>query len=342
MKKTVLVAGGAGYIGCKLVPAMLNAGYKVKVFDKLYFGESGLTSVRDKIELEVGSLNEIKEKSLENIDAVINLAGLSNDPTAEYNPEANRIMNTEAALHLARLCKTMGISRYIFASSCSIYYTLTPDDELRNEEYPVDPKAPYSYSKYMAELGLLELTDANFSPVMLRQGTIYGQSPRMRYDLVVNVFTRDAFKNRQLILHNLGKMWRPLLNINDAVRAYLTVLEAPEETIRGKIFNVLNDNFQVIQIAYEVRHTLEHLKGIRLDLQKQEIGPVRSYCIDGSYFQQTFDFEFKNNMSSEIEVMWDSLEEGTDYNQPIYYNLPWLELLLDMERRLKVMKYKVF
>ncbi len=342
MAKKILVAGGAGYIGCKLVPALLKAGYDVKVFDKLYFGDEGLAAVRDKIELEVGALIDIREKSLEGIDAVINLAGLSNDPTAEYNPEANKIMNTDSAIHLARLCKKMKIRRYIYASSCSIYYSLTPDDTLRAEDYPVDPKAPYSHSKYMAERGLLELVDADFCPVMLRKGTVFGQSPRMRYDLVVNVFTRDAFKNRQLILHNKGRMWRPLLNIDDAVRAYLAALEAPEDLVRGRIFNVLNDNYPVIQIAYQVRHTLESKKGVRVDLQIQEIGPVRSYRVDGSLFERTFGIKFDTSMAAAIEEMWDALEEGVDYNNPIYYNLAWLELLRDMERRLAVMNYKVF
>ena len=340
--KRVLVAGGAGYIGCKLVPELLKAGYEVKVFDKLYFGAEGLSAVIDQIELEVGDLRDIKEKSLENIDAIINLSGLSNDPTAEFNPEANKSMNTDSTLHLARICKKLGISRYIFASSCSIYYSLNPDETLRDEEYPVDPKAPYSHSKYMAECGLLELADNGFSPVMLRKGTVYGQSPRMRYDLVVNVFTRDAYKNRLLILHNGGRMWRPMLNIDDAVRAYLKVLAAPEEKIKGKIYNVLNDNYQVAQIAYEVRRTLENLKGIRLDITKQEIGPMRSYRVSGSRFNETFDFKVESSMSKPIESMWDKIEEGVDFSQPIYYNLAWLELLTDMEKRLEVMNYNVF
>ena len=342
MAKKLLVAGGAGYIGCKLVAALVKAGYAVKVYDKLYFGDEGLAAVLDQIELEVGALIDLTEKSLEGIDAVINLAGLSNDPTAEYNPGVTRVMNVDSALHLARLCKAMNVRRYIYASSCSIYYSLTPDETLRDEDSPVDPKAPYSYSKYMAERGLLAMADDDFCPVMLRKGTVFGQSPRMRYDLVVNVFTRDAFRDRQLILHSNGRMWRPLLEMNDAVRAYMRVLEAPEDAIRGKIFNVLTDNYQVIQTAYQVRHTLETRKGIRLDLQLQEVGPVRSYRVDGSRFQQTMGIRLDGKLSSAVEEMWDALESGVEYSNPIYYNLQWLELLRDMERRLRRMNYKVF
>lgn len=310
--------------------------------DKLYFGNDGLKDVLDKIELEGEDIRYINEKSLEEIDAVINLAGLSNDPTAEYNPEANTAINTGGAVHLAKLCKKVGIKRYLFGSSCSIYYSMTPDNILRDEEYPVNPTAPYSYSKHMAEKGILELVNSDFCPIIFRKGTVFGQSPRMRYDLVINTFTKDAFAKRRLIVHAGGRMWRPMLNINDAVRVYIAGLKIDEDKVRGQIFNVLNDNYKVIKLAYEVRRTIELEKGARIDIEVQEIGPTRSYRVDNSKFERVFKIKLNPEVHTSVSEMWDKLESGIDYTAPIYYNICWLELLSDMEKRLKVMNYKVF
>jgi nucleoside-diphosphate-sugar epimerase len=331
------VTGGAGYIGCRLVPGLLEAGHSVRVVDKLQFGEEGLSGVRDRIELVPSDVRALQMRDLQGINAIIHLAGLSNDPTAEYNPEANKSMNLDATVQLARLAKEAGVGRFIFASSCSIYYTMTPDNELRNEEYPVNPEAPYSWSKRQAEIGLMELADERFCVTVLRKGTVYGQSPRMRYDLVINTFARDAYAKRRLTLHAGGRMWRPMLHIDEAVKAYLTVLSAPEEKVRGQIFNVLSDNFQVVKLAHEVRRALEHQKGIRLDLDIQQVGVSRSYRVDGTKFQNVLGFQPSFEIVSAADEMWDELEKGVDIEDPIYYNIRWIELLCDMERRLQAM-----
>lgn len=333
----VLVTGGAGYVGCRLVPALLAKGYEVRVVDKLVFGASGLESVVDQIDLRPKDVRVAEAADLAGADAIIHLAGLSNDPTAEYNPQANRAVNTDATISLAKLAKRCGVGRFIFASSCSIYYTDSPDEELRDEDYPVAPRAPYSSSKLEAEKGLLVLADRSFCPVALRKGTIYGQSPRMRYDLVVNTFTRDAYDRRRLAIHAGGRMWRPMLHIDDAVDSYMSVLEAPSEMVSGRVFNVLSENLQVIKIAYETRRALETYKGIRLDLEVQQVGVVRSYRVDGSRFQELFDTIGRRDLGSAVSEMWDHLEGGIDVTDPVYYNIRWLELLCDIKQRLKTM-----
>ncbi len=338
----VLVTGGAGYIGCRLVPKLVEAGHHVRVIDKLVFGKEGLAECDDRIEIVGKDIREIGAAELQDIDAIIHLAGLSNDPTAEYNPAANKAMNMDATIRMGELAKENGVKRFVFASSCSIYYTLTPDDQYRTEDYPVDPQAPYSWSKRQAEIGLLALADASFCPVMLRKGTIFGQSPRMRYDLVVNTFTRDAYAKRRLSLHAGGRMWRPMLHIDDAVTAYQMAIEAPEKKVHSQVFNVLTDNFQVVQIAQEVRRTLEGHKGIRLDLDLQPVGVSRSYRVAGSKFHETLGFEPQFQMGQSVDTMWDKLEHGVDIENPIYYNIRWLELLCDMETRLQAMGGKVF
>ena len=308
----ILVTGGAGYIGCRLVPALLDAGHHVRVVDKLVFGAEGLAAFKDKVELVTADVCNVEAKVLDGMDAVVHLAGLSNDPTAEFNPAANKAMNTDATIRLAKLAKEQGVRRFVFASSCSIYYTLSPDNELRREDYPVAPQAPYSWSKHQAELGLMALADKKFCPVALRKGTVYGQSPRMRYDLVINTFTRDSYAKRRLTLHAGGRMWRPMLHIDDAVLGYLNALQAPEAKV------------------------------IRLDLDLQQVGISRSYRVDGSKFKEMLGFKPAHELGKSVDEMWDALESGIDIDNPIYYNLRWLELLCDMESRLKAMGGKVF
>ncbi|MCO6437410.1 MAG: SDR family oxidoreductase [Phycisphaerae bacterium] len=338
----VLVTGGAGYIGCRLIPALLTDGHNVRVVDKLIFGDGGLAPVRDRIELIPGDILALPPSALKDMDAVVHLAGLSNDPTAEFNPAANKAMNTDATIRIGEMAKKAGVKRFVFASSCSIYYTMNPDNEMRSEEFPVDPQAPYSWSKRQAEIGLLNLTDSNFCPVMLRKGTVYGQSPRMRYDLVINTFTRDAYSKRRLTLHAGGRMWRPMLHIDDAVDAYRIALSAPEAKVKGQIFNALSDNYPVIKLAHEVRRTLEGHKGIRLDLDLQPVGISRSYRVDGDRFRNALGFNPQHEMGRSVDEMWDELEGGIDIDNPIYYNIRWLELLCDMETRLKAMGGSVF
>lgn len=337
----VLVTGGAGYVGCRLVPALVRDGHRVRVLDKLLFGAEGLAACRDEISLVTADVRAVEHDVLEGIEAVVHLAGLSNDPTAEYNPEANKSMNTDATIRLAGMARERGVQRFIFASSCSVYYTPTPDEVLRNEEYDVQPAAPYSWSKRQAELGLLKLADARFCPVILRKGTIFGQSSRMRYDLVVNAFTRDAYARRRLTIHAGGRMWRPMLHIDDAVDVYRAMLTAPAARVGGQIFNVLSDNYTVLTLAHEVRRTLEHQKGIRLDLDIQQVGLSRSYRVDGRKLRAVVDGVLTRDVGSATSEMWDTLETGVDIENPRFYNIRWLELMCDMERRLTAMGGRV-
>ncbi|MCK4316844.1 MAG: SDR family oxidoreductase, partial [Anaerolineae bacterium] len=193
--RKVLLVGGAGYVGSVLAEELLERGFAVKILDRLYYGDGGLREVRDRVELIMSDMRVIDPGVLQDVDAVVNLGGLSNDPTAEYNPKANYEMNTTASVQLAEMCQEMGVRRYIFASSCSIYDRGVGNDHndfMQDETTEVDPRAAYSGSKRAAEKALLKMVGDEFCPVILRKGTIYGFSPRMRYDLVVNTFVKDA------------------------------------------------------------------------------------------------------------------------------------------------------
>jgi nucleoside-diphosphate-sugar epimerase len=209
----ILVTGGAGYIGCVLVPRLIEWGYRVRILDRLYFGEDVLAGFRDAVDLVVGDVRALPAGTLDGVAGVIHLAGLSNDPTAEFNPEANWQMNALATEHLGRMCVERGINRFVLASSCSLYDGLLPG--IHDETAAIEPRAAYAVSKHYAEEKLLELVDDGLVPVILRNGTVYGHSPRMRFDLVVNTFVKDALVSGRLSLHGGGWMWRPLVDVRD-------------------------------------------------------------------------------------------------------------------------------
>src|SRR6478672_2550068 len=215
----VLVAGGAGYIGCVLCERLLARGYRVRVLDRLWWGEQPLAAIRHRIELVEADVRELPAGALDGVDAVMNLAGLSNDPTAEYDPEANWQMNALASETLGNACTERGIERLVFASSCSLYDGLPSG--MHDESAPIAPHGAYATSKRYGEEALLGLIDSGLCPVILRNGTVYGFSPRMRYDLVVNTFVKDALLQERLLLHGGGWMWRPLVDVRDVSDAMI-------------------------------------------------------------------------------------------------------------------------
>jgi nucleoside-diphosphate-sugar epimerase len=333
----VIVTGGAGYVGCRLVPALVQMGAAVRVVDKLVFGEEGLRHCGDSVELLRTDVRSLNLDDLRGFDAILHLAGLSNDPTAEFNPDANREINFHATVGLAQLARQAGVRRFVFASSCSVYYTEVPDDGYRDETAAVDPQAPYSWSKRQAEIALLRLASADFCPIVLRKGTVFGASPRMRFDLVVNTFTKDAYTRRRLTVHSGGRMWRPLLHIGDAVQTYQRVLAADEDVVRGQIFNVVSHNCQVLTAALEVKRALEARTGSGLELNVQPVGVSRSYRVDGRKLQHVLGLRLAGGIQDAVHEMWDAMPAITDPESPIYCNISWLELLSNMECRLRRM-----
>jgi nucleoside-diphosphate-sugar epimerase len=255
----ILVTGGAGYVGSVVVRELLAIGERVRVVDTLWFGNP--FPPHERLEMIEGDLRFPNPRWLDDVDAVIHLAGLSNDPTADFAPELNSESNVYATRQLAELASDTARAtgkplRYLFASTCSVYYAPTTADEanvtVMTEEMPIAPTANYSKTKRLAEIELLRIADRvpQFVPVMLRKGTIFGLSPRMRFDLVVNVFTLHAWRSRLLTVHGHGEAWRPLLHIRDAVDAYIHLLHAPVGTIRGEAFNLVHKNYRVLELAH--------------------------------------------------------------------------------------------
>ena len=332
--RKILLVGGAGYVGAVLAEELLERGYAVRILDRLYFGEEGLRDVRDRVELVTGDMRILDPAIVDDVDAVVNVGGLSNDPTAEYNPQANYEMNAVASRVLAELCIARGVNRYIFASSCSIYDTGVGNDEkdlLQDEDTPVFPRAAYSSSKREAEKALLALADQHpeFCPVILRKGTIYGFSPRMRYDLVVNTFVRDALSKGCLTIHYGGEMWRPLVDVRDAARAYIACLQAPAKLVRAQIMNVTYCNIRISELALRVREVFRDL-GTLIDI-RADYGykGVRSYRVSGQKLRRTLSIQPVVSIEESVRDMVERIPRYgyDDFDNPRYYNIRWMRLL---------------
>jgi len=329
--QTILIAGGAGYIGCVLVPRLLDRGYRVRLLDRFYFGEEAISSFRDRIEVVLADVRDIPDTAFDGIDGVINLSGLSNDPTAEFDPEANWQMNALATEALGRACVKRGIERYVFASSCSLYDGLPPG--MHDETAPIVPRAAYATSKRYAEEKLLELADEGLVPVLLRNGTVYGWSPRMRYDLVVNTFVKDALLNGRLQLHGGGWMWRPLVDVRDCSDAMIAAYEAPSDVVGGEIFNVLHSNYQIRELAMLVAGSVQ-LTGRRVELEEVPAPALtRDYECSNAKLSRTLGFIPRHSVLEAVTNLLERIdqEDRARLTDPRCYNIRWLELLNELK-----------
>ncbi len=336
MTTNVLVTGGAGYIGTILTRKLLSQGFAVRVVDRLYWGRQPLAGVADQIELIHGDIRDLQDDWLRGIDAVIHLAGLSNDPTAEYDPQANWEMNAVATEALGLACKRLGVPRLTFGSSCSVYDGL-PSGIDYGEHHEVHPKGAYAEAKYWAENRLRELADDSFCPVILRQGTVYGFSPRMRYDLVVNTFVKDALQAGRLRLHGGGWMWRPLVDVTDAAEAHIVCLQAPADKARGEVFNVVQDNYQIRALAMMVAGTLR-LDNRDVRLEEVPSPPrTRDYRCINEKMTRVLGFTPQTTVLASIPNMVQCImRDGyTQFDHPRYYNIAWMELLSDVHTNLR-------
>jgi nucleoside-diphosphate-sugar epimerase len=330
--QTILVAGGAGYIGCVLVPRLLVRGYRVRLLDRLYFGDGALADFRSQVELVVADVRDIPDEALDGVDGVINLSGLSNDPTAEFDPEANWQMNAIATETLGRMCVERGIERYVFASSCSLYDGMPPG--MHDETAAIAPRAAYATSKRYGEQRLLEMVDDGLCPVLLRNGTVYGYSPRMRFDLVVNTFVKDALLNGRLLLHGGGWMWRPLVDVRDVSDAMIAAYEAPAAKVQGQIFNVLHSNYQIRELAMLVAGSVQVATGRRVELEEVAAPRLtRDYECSNAKLSTTLGFIPRHSV---LEAVSDLLArvgqwDRTRLTDPRAYNIRWLELLSELK-----------
>lgn len=329
--KRILVTGNHGYIGSVMAPHLQRAGYEVVGLDTDYFIDCTLVPDTARIPTLVKDIRSLTADDVRGFDAVIHLAALSNDPIGNLNAGWTREINFEGTIHLARLAKAAGVRRFLFSSSCIMYGMSTADTV--DETSPLAPQTEYARSKVEAEDGLRELADDGFSPTYCRNGTIYGLSPRMRFDTVLNDLTGRAFTTGKVEIYSDGTPWRPVVHVQDVARAFRTVLEAPREIIHNEAFNIGADplNHQIRELADIVASTVP---GCRVSFVPSPGADQRTYKASFAKFARDFPgFTFNWTARDGARELYESFKANgltaADFTDRRFTRLRWLRHLVD-------------
>ena len=319
--KTVFVTGGAGYVGSALVPALLGAGYAVKVLDLYLYGDDVLDAVKGipKLEQIKGDMRDHKllERIIPGCDAVIHLACISNDPSFELDPGLGKSINYDAFIDLVKVSKASGVKRFIYASSSSVY-GIKPEQNV-TEDLPLEPLTDYSKYKAMCEEVLQKERAPGFTVLTVRPSTVCGYSPRLRLDVVVNILTNNAVNTRKIKVFG-GEQMRPNLHIDDMVRLYVEALGWPAEKIDGRIYNVGYHNFKVREIAEMVRKVI----GPDIEIITTPTDDNRSYHVSSARIQRDLGFAAQRSLEDAVRDLQNAFKANLIPNSMTddrYYNI---------------------
>ena len=318
----VLVVGGAGYVGSILTRQLLNAGYRVRVLDLQLFGLSSLEEIQGhrRLEIQTGDFRNVEHvvRALRGMDAVVHLAAIVGDPACALDEDTTIAVNYEAAKMMAELARANGISRFIFASTCSVYGDGSAHD-LIDEQGELNPVSLYATTKIDAEQALREVADEVFQPTMLRFGTAYGLSHRPRFDLVANLFSAKAVTDGTITVFN-GHFSRPFIHVRDMARAIVLAIEAPLHKVGNQVFNV-GDSSQNYTIAELGRMISELVPGTHVEESRNNDDP-RSYRVSFDKIRNTLGFRASLDVKEGVREMVEAVREGRvgDWHDPIYSN----------------------
>ncbi|WP_027883121.1 NAD-dependent epimerase/dehydratase family protein [Meiothermus rufus] len=329
--KTLLVTGAGGYIGSVLTGMLLEAGYRVRALDRYFFGPT-LQYLQPNPNLEVikADVRDFDPGLLEGVWGVIDLAALSNDPAGELDPETTLAINHRGRARVARLAKERGARRYVLASSCSVYGF---QEGLLDEASPTRPLTTYAEANLRAEASNLPLADESFCVTALRQATVYGLSPRMRFDLAINGMTLGLWKEGRIPLLRDGTQWRPFVHVRDTSRAFLAVLQAPKEKVNGQIFNVGSEaqNYQILPLAEEIAQAL----GKPFQFEWYGLPDHRSYRVSFAKIRDTLGYTPQFTPSDAAREIAQALEAGQVVPDDRTITLKWYKNLMEWQRILR-------
>lgn len=314
----IFITGGAGYVGSALVPKLLDLGYDVTVLDLMIYG-SNVLKPHENLTVYEGDIRDAKllRKSIKGNDAVIHLACISNDPSFELNPDLGKSINLDSFEPLVKISKELGVKRFIYASSSSVYGI--KDEKDVHENMTLEPLTDYSKFKVQCEVILQKFKDENFTVVTIRPATVCGYAPRQRLDVVVNILTNLAFHKREISVFG-GQQLRPNIHISDMVNAYITLLEANKDDINGEIFNAGYENQTVLELAETVKSVIGEDVGIKFTPSNDN----RSYHISSKKIKDVLGFQAKHSISDAVVDLKFALEDGRlrdSLNNEMYFNI---------------------
>ena len=303
----VIVTGAGGYIGTQLIGDLLKAGNQVLGIDRYFFGMEPISKFKDDKNFQFlkKDIRDLKASDLEGWDVACDLACLSNDPAGEIDPDLTYKINRDGRIHVAKIAKEAGVSKYIISSSCSVYGQGT---ELSlDEKSPTNPISVYAKSTLEAEQQNLTLVDGNFSVTSLRNATVFGLSTRMRFDLVVNLMTLTAFQKKRIIVMGGGLQWRPLVHVSDVAKSFIKVIESDIKTVSGEIFNVGLNNFQIKNLAFMVRDQLPF--PVEIEIAPDD-ADKRDYNVIFNKMNKVLDFTPSVNIQDGVQEIYIALMNG--------------------------------
>jgi len=305
---SILITGGAGYVGSVLVRKLVNLGYDVKVIDSLVFGNDGISSLINDKKIEFFNL-DIRETEkissiIQNIDCVIHLAAIVGEPLCKKIPDAAKQINEFATKNLVNICKNKKVKRFIFASTCSNYGS---SQNVVNESSPVMPLSLYSECKVNSEKFILDQNNDIFETCVLRFATAHGLSPRMRFDLLVQEFIRDAIVDKKISIFG-ADFWRPLVHVEDMADACISAIDASSQLISGQIYNVGNDkeNYTKIKLAEIIK---EFITDVEIEIIKSKKDP-RNYKVSFEKIENSLNFEPKYTVRDSVIEILNDIQSG--------------------------------